>query len=90
MLERAGRVGNDTPRNRTVQPQRLTLISVQAGARLRAGGECLDLTPPKAPLRRGSHTGQHSLVAQIDDVLSRHAQDLRGCAGSNQLILIHE
>lgn len=67
--ERALRVGDQVTRYRSVEPERLALVTVQSRAGPHPAREGLDLAPAKASLCRASLVRQPPLIAEVDDML---------------------
>jgi hypothetical protein len=88
-FERTDRVGSKVTRNRSVEPQRLELVSIQQRVRPGTAREGFDLPTAEASLFWTSLEGQQPLIAQVDDMLARRSQDRGGIASADQIAIGH-
>jgi hypothetical protein len=88
-LERPNRISREVTGHGAVEPERLTLVTVESRPRRASTREGFDLASPKAALRRAPRTGQHTLITQVNDMLARGPQDRGRFARADQIIVVH-
>ena len=69
-LERLYGVSREVTGHRAVEPERLTLVTIESRPGRDSTREGFDLAAPKASLPGASLIREHALVAEVNDVLA--------------------
>jgi hypothetical protein len=88
-LERTNRVSREVTGHGCVEPERLTLASVELRPRRDSTREGFDLASPEASLLRAALACEHALITQVNDMLARRPQDRCGISSSDQIMVVH-